>query len=210
MKSILLLLLCITTAACSQTSQQTKVKANVGGHCEGCEAIHESPVAFENLSFTDTLPEFNSKGEKIEISGIVYQKDGRTPAKDVVIYVYHTDQNGIYPTKGDEKGWAKRHGYIRGWMKTNEKGEYRFYTVRPASYPNSTNPRHIHIIIQEPGINEYWIDDYHFTDDPLVTAEMRKAKGQRCGSGLITLQKEGGISKAKRDIVLGLNIPDYN
>lgn len=94
-------------------------------------------------------------------------------------------------------------------MKTNERGEYRFYTVRPASYPNSTNPQHIHITIKEPHLNEYWIDDYHFADDPLITADIKKAEGKRGGSGLLQLQTKHGIAKAKRNIILGMNIPGY-
>jgi protocatechuate 3,4-dioxygenase, beta subunit len=210
MKKILLLFCITSLSACSESnSRQQEPKPKVGGSCEGCEAIYESPVPFDKLSFVDTLPDFSDKGEKIEVSGVVYKKDGRTPAKDVVIYVYHTNQAGIYPAKGDEKGWAKRHGYIRGWMRTNEKGEYRFYTLRPASYPNSTNPQHIHITIKEPELNEYWIDDYHFSDDKLVTADIKKTEGKRCGSGLLTLSAQNGISKAKRDIILGLNVPGY-
>jgi len=123
--------------------------------------------------------------------------------------VYHTNQQGIYPTKGNETGWGKRHGYIRGWMKTNEKGEYRFYTSRPASYPNSNNPQHIHITIKEPELNEYWIDDYHFADDAFITADIKNTEGKRGGPGLLHLQTQNGIAKAKRNIILGLNIPGY-
>ncbi len=207
--STLIALLMITACSDSNSQQQTKNRT-VRGRCEGCEAIHESPIPFNQLSYIDTLPDFSDAGEKIEVSGIVYKKDGKTPAKNVVIYVYHTDQAGIYPMKGDEQGWAKRHGFIRGWMRTNEQGEYKFYTLRPASYPNSTNPQHIHITIKEPGLNEYWIDDYHFSDDPLVTTDIRSAEGKRCGSGLLTVKKQNGLSVAKRDIILGLNIPGYD
>ena len=94
-------------SGCSQTNTKKQKKENtfnkkVGGGCEGCEAIYESPVPFEKLTNVDTLPGFNDAGPKIEISGIVYQKDGKTPAKDVVIYIYHTNQQGIYPTKGSD------------------------------------------------------------------------------------------------------------
>ena len=94
----------MTMIGCAQTSSQKQIakSANaksVGGPCEGCEAIYESPVPFEKLSPVDTLPDFNEQGPKIKISGTVYQPDGKTPAKDVVVYVYHTDQNGQYSTK---------------------------------------------------------------------------------------------------------------
>lgn len=143
----------ISLTACSQNNANNRTKqdskVHVGGSCEGCEAIYESPVPFEQLKNVDTLPDFNERGPKLEISGIIYQNDGKTPAKDVVLYVYHTDQKGVYPTKGDEKGWAKRHGYLRGWVKTDQNGFYKFYTLLPASYPNSKAPKHIHPTIKE-------------------------------------------------------------
>src|SRR5687767_1666285 len=131
-----------TLSACSQGGSQKQENdlrkgPKVGGGCEGCEAIHESPIPFEQLNWTDTLPDFNEPGPKLEISGIIYKADGKTPAPGVVLYIYHTDQEGNYSTKGNETGWGKRHGYIRGWVKTNQQGQYRFYTLVPASYPNS-------------------------------------------------------------------------
>lgn len=66
----------------------------IGGPCEGCEAIYESPVPFENLNEVDTMPIFNEQGPKLAISGTVYKSDGKTPAPGVVLYVYHTDQIG--------------------------------------------------------------------------------------------------------------------
>ena len=36
----------------------------VGGNCEGCEAIYESPVPFAELNAIDTLPDFNESGSK--------------------------------------------------------------------------------------------------------------------------------------------------
>ncbi len=204
--------LLLALSACSQGPSKNKENdrdIRVGGQCEGCEAIYESPVPFDQLNETDTLPGFNEPGPKIEISGIIYQRDGKTPARDVILYVYHTDQRGIYPTKVGEKGWEKRHGYIRGWVKTNEKGEYRFYTHVPASYPNTTIQKHIHPTIKEPGYGAYWIDEFLFEDDPLL-AESEKNKRQPRGSyGVLKTFTENGMLKARRDIILGLNIPGY-
>ena len=198
-------------SACAQspggptTSKSTK---HVGGRCEGCEAIHECPVPFAQLNNTDTLPDFNGRGEKLEISGVVYQRDGKTPAKDVVIYIYHTDQSGVYPPGENAKGWQQRHGYIRGWVKTNSDGVYRFYTLRPAAYPNRRDPQHIHITIKEPELNEYWIDEYLFEDDPFLTNKP-DTKNARGGNGVVKIEQQNGIGKVKRDIILGLNVPDY-
>ena len=158
----------------------------------------------------DTLPDFNDQGLKIKVSGTIYQSDGTTPAKDVILYIYHTDQNGIYATKGRETGWAKLHGYIRGWVKTDRDGKYSFYTLRPGVYPNRTSPAHIHPTILEPSGKYYWLGSYHFEGDSLLTDKEINPDSPRGGSsGLLTLTKEGNIWIGTRDIILGKNIPDY-
>ncbi|HWA32629.1 MAG TPA: hypothetical protein VG737_00795, partial [Cyclobacteriaceae bacterium] len=158
----------------------------------------------------DTLPDFHQPGPKLKVTGTIFRKDGKTPAKDVILYIYHTDQKGEYPTKGTETGWGKRHGYIRGWIKTNADGKYTFYTLRPAAYPGRQNPEHIHPVIKEPGVKEYWIDEYFFEDDPILSAHDRNTQPGRGGKGIIKTGKEkNGMQVAYRDIVLGLNVPGY-
>ena len=206
----LLLIIALNLAGCSQSSSiKNQTGKKVGGGCEGCEAIYESPVPFEKLNSVDTLPDFNEPGPKLEISGIVYQHDGKTPAKNVIIYVYHTDQSGNYTAKENQAGWGKRHGYIRGWMKTDKNGFYRFYTLRPAAYPGRNIPAHIHVTVKEPDKNEYWIDEYLFDEDPLLTSEERKKQEKRGGSGILKPADVGNMQKAERNIYLGKNIPDY-
>ncbi|WP_128545232.1 dioxygenase family protein [Larkinella soli] len=179
----------------------------VGGPCEGCEAIFESPIPFEALKSVVLLPDADWDGKKpLGINGVVYKADGRTPAPGVVLYVYHTNEKGIYPKKGDEQGWGRRHGYLRGWMRTNEKGEYKFVTLRPAPYPGRTDPAHIHIIVKEPGLEPYYIDDYTFADDPLTAGHRSPGRG---GPGLLKLIDVGNMYKAERNIYLGRNITDY-
>lgn len=209
---LILLITIISFTGCSQSANQknNSTQKHVGGPCEGCEAIYESPVAFEKLSYVDTLPDFNEAVPKLMISGIVYKNDGKAPAKDVIIYIYHTDQTGHYTKKGNETGWGKRHGYIRGWVKTNERGEYKFYTLKPAAYPGRNIPAHIHVTVKEPNKNEYYIDDYLFDDDPLLTQLERNKQQNRGGNGIITLNKKNGILSGNRNIVLGKNIPDYS
>jgi protocatechuate 3,4-dioxygenase beta subunit len=180
----------------------------VGGPCEGCEAVFE--FGDRQLSAVDTLPDFNAEGKKIKVTGTIYKNDGKTPAEDVILYVYHTDQNGIYPTKGNEQGWAKRHGYIRGWVKTGSDGKYTFYTLQPGVYPSRSAPAHIHPVILEPSGKYYWLGSYHFKGDPLLRKEDANPKNPRGGSsGLLELRKEGNLWVGTRDIVLGENVPGY-
>jgi protocatechuate 3,4-dioxygenase, beta subunit len=120
-------------ASCANSQQQTPPAFHLVGSCEGCEAVFE----YDNkpLKPTDTLPDFSMKGTKIKLAGTIYQPDGKTPAPGVILYIYHTDTSGVYPTKGNETGWARRHGYIRGWIKTDNNGQYSFYTLRPQLIP---------------------------------------------------------------------------
>ena len=204
----LLAFLATDLPGCAQESPQRTGTQNVGGACEGCAAVHESLIPFARLNETDTLPDFEDPGPKMEVSGVIYQNDGKTPAKDVVLYIYHTNQQGIYPQKEDAKGWARRHGFIRGWVKTNEKGEYRFYTLRPAAYPGGNNPEHIHAIIKEPDKNEYYIDEFHFADDSILKKSQAKFE-DRGGSGVVQPTYQADRQLVHRDIILGLHIPGY-
>jgi protocatechuate 3,4-dioxygenase beta subunit len=205
---LLFTLSCQSQSAAPVVSDEAITKA-VGGPCEGCEAIFESPVPFEALNEVDTLPLFHENGPKLIVSGTVYKKDGKTPAPGVVLYVYHTDQTGKYRMTGTEKGWATRHGSIRGWMKTNERGEYRFFTIRPASYSKTGPAAHIHLTVKEPDKNEYYLDDFLFDDDPFLTKEDRDRQRKRGGDGVLKLTERNGMFYSERNVVLGLNVTDY-
>lgn len=158
-----MLVLSLATLSCSA---QPNARGSFKMNCEGCEAIFESPVPFQNLNAVDTLPDFGDPGSRLLVTGIIYEADGKTPARHVVLYIYHTDQYGIYPKKGQEQGWAKRHGYIRGWTRTGADGRYSFYTLRPAAYPREKIPAHIHPLIKENDMQPYFVDEWLFDDDP--------------------------------------------
>lgn len=204
--AILIMLLC---AACgvsdkSGTTEARSTDRPVGGGCENCELIYEGMP--QTMRSADTAPDWNEPGPKLRINGTVFQSDAKTPAADVIVYYYHTDQQGLY---------AKRsaadpvHGYIRGWVKTGADGRYAIYTNRPAPYPDSSMPAHVHVIIKEPGVQEYYIDELVFDDDPLLTTEERQRLENRGGSGIMRTTSEGAMQIAEHDIVLGLNVPGY-
>lgn len=181
---------------------------HVGGYCEGCERMYVGMP--KNIGSVDTTAGWYEKGQKLLIRGTVFQSDGKTPAPDVVVYFYHTDNDGYYsPGPGfDQK--AERHGHLRGWVKSDKNGRYAIYTLRPVSYPGSRNPAHIHPIVRESRLsNEYYIDDWVFDDDPFLTETERKRLPNRGGSGILKVTTQGDIQVAEHPIILGLNIPDY-
>jgi protocatechuate 3,4-dioxygenase, beta subunit len=191
----------------TQTPVNEKNKL-VGGGCDGCEIMYVGMPT--NINATDTSAGWNEKGQKLLVTGKVYKHDGKTPAPNVVIYYWQTDNNGYYsPTKNMDEN-AKRHGHIRGWVKTDENGNYSIYTIKPTPYPNDNIPAHIHTSIKEPNIeNEYYIDEFIFDDDKLLTAEKRKALENRGGSGILRVLLKGNLQIAEHNIILGLHIPNY-
>ena len=128
----------------------------------------------------------------------------------MILYVYQTDATGRYtPAAGQVQG--KRHGRLRGWMKTGEDGRYEFRTIRPAPYPGQAIPAHIHPVVKEPDKNEYYLDEFVFDDDPLLTKEKRAELEGRGGSGVLKVtEDEKGVATGRRDIILGRNIPNYD
>ncbi|MBT8319545.1 MAG: intradiol ring-cleavage dioxygenase [Gramella sp.] len=186
-------------------SQQDPEPRLVGGPCEGCEAVLEYPG---ELNAIDTLPGFDSAENKLKVSGTIFKPDGVTPAEGVVLYLHHTNAEGIYPAKEGEKGWADRHGYLRGWIKTGEDGRYTFFTEIPGSYPDGRNPAHIHPFILEPDGKYYYLSAYFFEDDPLFTDNHQE--DPPCGSnGVVKLQQGDGMSLIERNFVLGSGVPGY-
>ena len=207
----LIITLCVTSCQAQEdhAAQVSSPIADVavGGPCQGCEAALE--YGDQVLQPIDTLPLFNETEPKLKISGTVYQADGTTPASGVVLYIYHTNRQGIYQKQGDEQGWARNHGFIRGWVKTDKNGRYTFFTFRPGAYPNRQAPEHIHLTVKEPGLIAYYLEDYFFDDDSLLTAEFRQGLKQRGGSGVVMPKLAGDLWLVKRDLILGLNIPNY-
>ena len=95
---------CLMTGCRSQDKDKKAASPKLVGRCEGCEAIFE--YGTKELAPVDTLPDFKDDGPKLKVTGIIYQQNGKTPAAGVVLYIYHTDQTGVYPTRGVETGWA--------------------------------------------------------------------------------------------------------
>lgn len=169
--------------------------------CAWC-GMQDAP---DSLSWSIQVAPPSEPGDRLVVTGTVFDKDGVTPAPDVLIYVYHTNAEGVYPKSGDEEGNARNHGYLRGWMITDAKGRYRFETIRPAPYETHRGePAHVHYTIQAPGEGEYWLNAAWFSDDPRVTAENLAAL-QRTGGfpNVMEVSRDStGVWHGQRDIIL--------
>lgn len=172
----------------------------LGGPCEGCEWVFEGMPA--RVPSVSRIAAANEAGEAMRIDGVVRDAEGRVAA-GIVIYAYHTDAGGHYPSRGAYPA-ARRHGRLRGWARTDAQGRYAFLTIRPAGYPGTDIPQHVHMHVIEPGRGTYWIDDLIFTDDPRLTAAQRRSHEQgRGGIGTATpVRDASGHWRVRRDITL--------
>jgi protocatechuate 3,4-dioxygenase beta subunit len=147
-----------------------------------------------------TIVSDKEPGEPLIVSGTVYALDGKTPLPGATLWVYQTDATGNYsPPAGQDNRYTRIHGQ----MLTNKEGKYEFRTIRPASYPGRKVPAHIHASLSAPGFPEYWIDEFLFAGDPLISeAERRKAQGG--GTPFYSILKltrgADGILRGTRDI----------
>ena len=193
-------------------SNQNEIKTDknklIGGGCDGCELMYVGMPKV--ISSEHTSNGWDEGKQKLILTGKVFQLDGRTPASDVVIYYWHTDDSGLYSSNDQTPKQAKEHGKLRGWVKSDKSGNYKIKTSRPDAYPNDNIPQHIHLSIKEPDIiNEYYADLY-FDDDPLYLKHKKKyGKLDRAGTEILRIVLDGNIQIAEHNIVLGLNIPDY-
>ena len=77
------------------------------------------------LNNTDSIPGFETSANKLKISGTIYESDGVTPAKDVLLYIEQADEDGDYQIKTENN---KRYMQHRAWVKTDVNGQYTFFT----------------------------------------------------------------------------------
>ena len=207
-RSLLLSSLLASTSACAVREPQARSGQVVGGGCDGCELMFVGMPAV--LAPVARIGVHDEPGERLQLTGRVVLEDGRTSASGVILYFWQTDAAGHYTLTAEMPTGARRHGHLRGWVRTGPSGEYTVSTIRPAPYPGDRIPAHIHIAVKEGSRNAYYIDDIVFDDDPLVTAQVREAMPHRGGSGEVRPVRgaDGGWS-ARRDIVLGKNVPAY-
>ena len=208
---LLLVLASCNNQGTTPTETDTTVQSGqrIGGRCETCELIYVDMP--QSINAVDTSAAWqDGTGEKLIVTGTVYKSDKKTPAPNIILYYWQTDNKGEYADKPGLNPKARRHGYIRGWVKTDKQGKYTIYTIRPASYPNGRNPQHIHMLVKEPQLpNEYYIDDILFEDDPMLTEQVKNQLEKKGGSGLISPVMQDGVQRVNRDIILGMNISGY-
>ncbi len=153
------------------------------------------------------VPPPGEPGTPLRVTGRVLLADG-TPVPGVMIYVYQTNANGIYPKRPGLCGAARIQGYLRGYVQSDVQGRYEILTIRPGIYRERDTPAHIHmtVALTRPVDAQHmtYIDDLMFEDDPILDARWRARLDARGGSGIVRVSPRrsanGDTLQVTRDI----------
>lgn len=199
-------------AQCQDLPPMAKVDSRPDG-CIECLGAYEGMPG--DLTARSRIAPAGEPGEPVLLKGRVLRPDG-SPRPGAIVYAFQTDRTGLYPMPSPPRSvFSQSHGRLRGWALTDAHGSYMFDTIRPGSYPDRTEPAHIHMVVIEPGCSAYFIEDVHFSGDPLLDQVNQRYRATllngRGGSGMVTLVRDehAGTWVANRDIYLGRNYKDY-
>lgn len=112
-------------------------------------------------------------GERIVVSGRVLDEDGR-PVPRTLVELWQANAAGRYRHKVDQHDAPLDPNFTgSGHTITDERGNYRFVTVRPGAYPwrnhyNAWRPAHIHFSIFGPAFATRLITQMYFPGDALI------------------------------------------
>lgn len=107
-------------------------------------------------------------GEPLVVSGTVYGPEGE-PLAGASLFVYQTDAAGIYSAEGNTNP------RLKGYLRTDTEGRYRFRTIRPGAYPRGGVPAHIHYHLAPPEGDEETVGEMFFAGDPQLTERAARA-----------------------------------
>lgn len=152
------------------------------------------------LNNTDTISGFESKKDKLKIFGTIYERDGVTPAIDVILYIYQADERGDFDLREENE---KRYVHNRGWIKTDADGHYTFYTYVPGNDRSYNQLQQLFPVIKEPSKPEYHITSFLFDQDPLLSKYCRKRMAKKGDpSRILKPKKVEGVFVVQKDIIL--------
>jgi protocatechuate 3,4-dioxygenase beta subunit len=119
---------------------------------------------------TDTIP-----GKKINVIGTVKDTDGK-PVAGALVYFYHTDSRGWYAADAPhvlQNEGDMRHARLFGYINTDKDGKFEIHTIKPAGYPKSDLPAHIHLHVTATGYSSFGTE-FLFDDDVRLVGTIRE------------------------------------
>jgi protocatechuate 3,4-dioxygenase beta subunit len=128
-------------------------------------------------------------GERIIITGRVLDEDGR-PVRRTLVEVWQANAAGRYLDPVDDHPAPLDPNFSgAGRCLTDDKGTYRFVTVKPGAYPwnnhlNAWRPAHVHFSLFGPELGSRLVTQMYFPGDPLqrtdpILLSVPDARGRR-------------------------------
>lgn len=141
--------------------------SEITGPVYGHEKIGETDNDLTRQHASDPL------GERITVSGRVLDDDGR-PVTNTLIELWQANAAGRYfHNRDDHRAPIDPNFTGAGRMLTDDKGFYRFVTVKPGAYPwrnheNAWRPAHLHFSLFGPAFATRLVTQMYFPGDPLL------------------------------------------
>jgi protocatechuate 3,4-dioxygenase, beta subunit len=112
-------------------------------------------------------------GERIILAGRVLDEDGR-PVPSTLVELWQCNSSGRYIHERDQHDAPLDPNFVGvGQVVTDERGEWRFVTIKPGAYPwrntyNAWRPAHIHFSVFGPAFATRLVTQMYFPGDPLL------------------------------------------
>ena len=158
------------------------------GDCQGKPA--------ESWSITIAGPD--EPGQRMAVEGRVLESDGETPIVGATVFVFHTDDEGYYSPGGMDEADAR----LCGLMLTDERGRYRFESVKPGHYATGGPPAHVHYRVWGPELSRRSFS-LNFEGDPLLGERGKDASSNPTWAAIRPMEQgDDGVLRVVRDLRL--------
>ena len=142
-----------------------------------------------------------SHGDLMNLTGTIYQKDGKTPMRDAFIEIWQVNEKGEYDNTSDD--------FLgRGAVKTGNDGVYHFKTIVPVPYHAGSGyrPAHIHLRVSSADHQDL-ITQIYFKGDPHLQ-EDSSSKSPESMNRILSIRKNAKQENAVQfDIVMRKEFP---
>ena len=181
-----------TTAACAENA------------CRPTETNARGPFHRRGAPWRTQLCGPAEPGEPLIISGRILDAGSCRPVAGAVVDVWQANAAGRYDNELPAYRADPEKFLLRGQMKTDAQGRYRFETILPGNYQDggSWRPRHIHYIVSCPGYESLTTqcyfegDKYNDTDFLVKRSLIIKLRGP------VSVKEERKHLEGTFDIVL--------
>ncbi len=118
---------------------------------------------------------------------------GGEPVRNALVYAYHTNAKGWYAADAPHvagSGGDSSHARLFAYVRTGDDGRFELRTIRPAGYPRSSLPQHVHVPVRV-GDQHVAATEILFDGDDRLTAAGRE-QAQEGGVPIAEVAESGG------------------